>query len=46
MNEYTVSGSLATSKSIYLPKPWFRAVNGIGSGVDGVLTGKRHMVDL
>ena len=40
MNTYEVKTAFATIKEIKLPKPWFRAVNGVGAIIDATLTGK------
>ena len=37
-NEYTVSGSYTITKTIFLPKPWFRVANGIGAATDATIS--------
>lgn len=37
MNEYAIASDFAITKYIPLPKPWFRAVNGIGAGTDSLI---------
>ena len=40
MDKYAVDIGMATTKYISLPKPWFRAVNGVGAIIDATTTGK------
>ena len=40
MNTYEVKTAFSTIKYIKLPKPWFRAVNGVGAIIDATTTGK------
>ena len=37
-NEYTVSGPYTITRTVFLPKPWFRVANGIGAATDTTIS--------